>query len=250
MDELDYEKEVENCELFRSQMNTVGAQTLGDIIVIPQVYKQYSSNRVLTSQWIEGTKLNKMDMSTEQGRMLVKKLTQVLLNCYLVQLLDTGFLHSDPHSGNFLVTANGKLCILDYGLMTSVDEDKRYALLDYVTHLLCKDYASTLNDLITLEFIPASIRGDQEKLDYIVPIVGDLLTKLSRGGGTKALKIDDVSNKLQSLSKEYPIVIPAYFGLILRAFRYLLLIVPLCVSYRMYYFVIIIYERLLSVTSI
>lgn len=43
-----------------------------------------------------------------------------LLNSYLVQLLDNGFLHADPHPGNFLLQRDGTLCVLDFGLMTEV----------------------------------------------------------------------------------------------------------------------------------
>ncbi|CAN0100711.1 unnamed protein product, partial [Sphacelaria rigidula] len=43
-----------------------------------------------------------------------------LLNSYLVQLLDNGFLHADPHPGNFLLQEDGTLCVLDFGLMTEV----------------------------------------------------------------------------------------------------------------------------------
>lgn len=42
------------------------------------------------------------------------------MNSYLVQLLDNGFLHADPHPGNFLIQEDGTLCVLDFGLMTEV----------------------------------------------------------------------------------------------------------------------------------
>lgn len=43
-----------------------------------------------------------------------------MLNCYLIQLLETGFLHADPHLGNLIRTPEGQICILDFGLMTEV----------------------------------------------------------------------------------------------------------------------------------
>lgn len=119
-----------------------------------------------------------------------------LLNSYLVQLLDNGFLHADPHPGNFLLQDDGTLCVLDFGLMTEVrrvklplrrnclllirsplktrpsfsthvlhsatvrpvnalcleqvTEEQSYALLEYVCHLIAKDYPATLDDLIVL----------------------------------------------------------------------------------------------------
>lgn len=50
-----------------------------------------------------------------------------LLNSYLVQLLDNGFLHADPHPGNFLLQDDGTLCVLDFGLMTEVRHDATVA---------------------------------------------------------------------------------------------------------------------------
>jgi predicted unusual protein kinase regulating ubiquinone biosynthesis (AarF/ABC1/UbiB family) len=47
----------------------------------------------------------------------------------------------------------GKLCILDYGLMTTVDEDKRFALLEFVSNLLAKDYDATLDGLVYVYII-------------------------------------------------------------------------------------------------
>jgi aarF domain-containing kinase len=135
-----------------------------------------------------------------------------------VQLLETGFLHADPHPGNFLVTSSGKLCILDYGLMTSIEVDRRIALVEYVTHLLAKDYDATLDDLIVLGFIPETITEDAERRAIVAPLLGQVLGQLSAGGGAKSLNIDAVGQQIETLSKQYPIVIPAYFGLVVRAF--------------------------------
>ena len=64
------------------------------------------------------SKVDAIDASTEAGRERLKKIVATLLNSYLAQLLESGFLHADPHPGNFLCTPDGKLCVLDMGLMT------------------------------------------------------------------------------------------------------------------------------------
>ena len=51
----------------------------------------------------------------------MRELCTTLLNAYLIQLLETGHLHADPHPGNLIRTPDGKICILDFGLMTEVD---------------------------------------------------------------------------------------------------------------------------------
>ena len=216
-DELDYLQEVDSSEKFKMQMSD-RKTTMGDSVVVPSPYREYSSKMLLISEWIDGTKLSKIDTTTEQGRDTVRKLTRVLLNSYLVQLLETGFLHADPHPGNFLVTSEGKLCILDYGLMTTVDEDKRFALLEFVSHLLAKDYEATLDGLVILGFVPDAIVSDPVKRKKVAPLLASVFEQISNGGGAFTISIGDISKEVGGLSNEYPLVIPPYFGLILRAF--------------------------------
>jgi hypothetical protein len=65
----------------------------------------------------------------------VRELCNTLLSAYLIQLLDTGFLHADPHPGNLIRTPDGKICVLDFGLMTEVTAEQRIALVEYISHL-------------------------------------------------------------------------------------------------------------------
>jgi predicted unusual protein kinase regulating ubiquinone biosynthesis (AarF/ABC1/UbiB family) len=99
-----------------------------------------------------------------------------------------------------------------------VTESQRYALLEYVSHLTAKDYEATLGDLITLGFIPPEIGADPAKAALVAPLLGTVLEQLSNGGGANSITVDTVGEEIQELGRAYPIVIPSYFGLILRAF--------------------------------
>ena len=59
----------------------------------------------------------------------------MLLNSYMVQFLETGYLHGDPHPGNFILMEDGRLGILDYGLMTEITADKRMSFIEFLMHL-------------------------------------------------------------------------------------------------------------------
>lgn len=74
----------------------------------------------------------------------VRKLCNTLLNCYLTQLLETGTLHADPHPGNLIRTPDGKICILDFGLMTDVTPQQSMALVEYISHLSVQARPSAL----------------------------------------------------------------------------------------------------------
>jgi hypothetical protein len=72
---------------------------------------------------------------SESGASDVRELCNTLLSAYLIQLLDTGLLHADPHPGNLIRTNDGKICVLDFGLMTEVTPEQRIALVEYIAHL-------------------------------------------------------------------------------------------------------------------
>ena len=71
------------------------------------------------------------------------------------QLLETGLLHADPHPGNLIRTPDGRICILDFGLMTEVPPERAQALVEYIAHLSVEDFeAVVMHDLPALGFIP------------------------------------------------------------------------------------------------
>jgi len=216
LDELDYLQEAKNGERFCIEMSK--SEELGKAILVPKVFNQYNTRYLLISEWIEGERINKIDVTAKEGRERLEKIVATLLNAYLTQLLETGFLHADPHPGNFLCTPDGRLCILDYGLMTEVTEDQRYAILEYVSHLSAKDYEATLNDLIILGFIPKEVGEDPAKAAIVAPLLGHVLEQLVGGGGVKAMTVETVGEEIEELGKQYPVMIPSYFGLIIRAF--------------------------------
>jgi aarF domain-containing kinase len=101
--EMDYRKEAAMITRFEADLESLEG------IVIPKPYPAYTTRRVLCTQWMEGEKLS------ESRAEDVKELCTTLLNAYLIQLLDTGLLHADPHPGNLIRTPDGKICILDFG---------------------------------------------------------------------------------------------------------------------------------------
>ncbi|KAK6161792.1 hypothetical protein DH2020_005173 [Rehmannia glutinosa] len=129
-------------------------------VVVPKTYLKYTARKVLTTQWIEGEKLSQ---STESD---VGELVNVGVICYLKQLLDTGFFHADPHPGNLIRTPDGKLAILDFGLVTKLTDDQKYGMIEAIAHLIHRDYAAIVKDFVKLGFIPEGVN-----LDPILPVL-------------------------------------------------------------------------------
>lgn len=227
IEELDYENEADNQRKFARTI--ADCELVRDTVVVPEVL--YSSPEVLVQEWLPGRKLTEEGAAKEQADRVVK----VLLNSYMVQFLETGYLHGDPHPGNFVLMPSGKLGILDYGLMTTIEPEKRVAFIEYIMHVQAKMYDRCLDDLVNLEFLPAGIAGDAEARDIIVPGLANTLSILYEGSGDlreqqkkfikqredlqSTGKLEILREKLQGIAKKYgSFRLPGYMTLILRAF--------------------------------
>lgn len=200
-EELDYVNEGENGTFFAEMMRKDLPQ-----VVVPKTYNKYTSRKVLTTQWIDGEKLSQ---STEND---VGELVNVGVICYLKQLLDTGFFHADPHPGNLIRTPDGKLAILDFGLVTKLTDDQKYGMIEAIAHLIHRDYEAIVKDFVKLDFIPEGVN-----LDPILPVLAKVFDQALEGGGAKNINFQELASDLAQITFDYPFRIPPYFALIIRA---------------------------------
>lgn len=204
--ELDYVNEASNQQEFRNDL-LLHCHHLP--VTIPRVYTDLSTRTVLTTEWVDGAKL-----SDVQDRNLMRKLIPVGVELFLTQLLDTGHFHGDPHPGNLLVTPEGKLCLLDFGLCCRIGLDERQALTTAVYHLLTQNFDELVEkDAKTLGFLPADLDVTELK-----PLLVQILTA---GMGTSDLrqrqrKLMEISNELNQVFFQYPFTVPPYFALVTR----------------------------------
>mmetsp|Transcript_30647 Transcript_30647/g.99664 ORF Transcript_30647/g.99664 Transcript_30647/m.99664 type:complete len:823 (-) Transcript_30647:51-2519(-) len=210
--ELDYLQEAKNGTEFQAAMR---ARALLNITT-PTVVDNLTTSKVLVTEWIEGVRLEESDADD------VSRLCGVALNAYLTMLLDTGTLHADPHPGNLLRTNDGRLCILDWGLVTPVSEERQYALIEYIAHLVSEDYSSIPSDLVALGFVPPGSERVVEELG-VVRVLSAVLAQLSAGGGAASINFDALIGELSAMTSTYGNLfqIPPYFAYILRSFAVL-----------------------------
>lgn len=123
--EIDYAHEAQNARRFYH--NFAGSST----VVIPKVYDEYVSKHVLTQEYSDGIRLSDIGRIEEAG-LDKKKISTDIANAYLKMIFDDGFYHADPHPGNILVTPDGKIVFLDFGMAGYVDPDLREWLADLI----------------------------------------------------------------------------------------------------------------------
>jgi hypothetical protein len=111
VNELNYLQEADNARYFMEQ---IADTPLRDVVFAPAVVDEYTTSRVLVTEWIDGERL---DRSSKDD---ITILCSICMNTYLTMLLESGLLHCDPHPGNLLRTPDGRLCILDWGMVTNI----------------------------------------------------------------------------------------------------------------------------------
>lgn len=145
--ECDFRNEVANSEVFASAHAALG------FITTPPAFPAFCSRRVLVSEWIDGRSPTQLLREEGAGASDVLSLVRMGIQCSLVQLLVTGCMHGDPHSGNLLLTKEGKLCYLDFGLIVRVSGKHRQAMMAALVHLGLGEWSRLVEDLDNLDLL-------------------------------------------------------------------------------------------------
>ncbi len=203
-EELNYTHEGHNAERF--------AELYGHIpeIYVPKIYWQYCGRKVLTMEWIDGTKLTNIKEIQAQG-IDATHLVEVGVNCSLRQLLEHGFFHADPHPGNLLAMPDGRLAYLDFGMMSTIKPYQRYGLIEAVVHLVNRDFEALAYDYIKLDFL----KPDTD-LTPIIPALGAVFGN-ALGASVAELNFKSITDKMSAMMYELPFSVPAYYALIIRS---------------------------------
>ena len=203
-EEMDYINEAENAEKFRL-MHEKNIK-----IAVPKIYQEFTSRRVLTMEWIEGTKLTNLEDVKNLG-IDPDEMIDIGVQCSLEQLLEHGFFHADPHPGNLLALEDGRLCYLDFGMMSEVSRDSRSGLIQAVVHLVNKNFDKLSHDFVKLGFLSKEVN-----LEPIVPAFQDVFVNAIELGVSK-MDFKSVTDDMSGVMYKFPFKLPPYYALIIRS---------------------------------
>ena len=147
--ELDFRHEARDQRFFNAQNPTP------DKVFAPEIIGEFATRRMLVMERINGRRVDQAPLTPEQGKALAHAGATSLLH----QILIAGFFHADPHSGNVLVTTDGRLCLLDWGLAGHLTRRMRYTLADIFMAVAAHDAEQIVQ-------VGMSLAGPRAKPDF------------------------------------------------------------------------------------
>ncbi|MGD9148379.1 MAG: AarF/ABC1/UbiB kinase family protein, partial [Anaerolineae bacterium] len=204
-EELDYVHEAHLTEHFGTDVQEMHG------IYAPRVYWEFTSRRVLTTEYIEGIKVTEKE-DLEAAGVNIRGLLSQGVRANLKQLFEHGLFHADPHPGNLLVLPeDGTLVFIDFGMMGIVSEDQKERIVEIFVDVINQRPENLKENLIALGFLRPDVRWDE-----LVPLANDLF-KTIFGSADHRYSFQDTTNSFAPLLYEYEFRIPVNFAYITRS---------------------------------
>ena len=203
-EEIDYVKEGRNADRFRYNFQTWLA------VRVPKIYWSHTSQRVLTLEFIRGTKVTDLEALAAR-RISAVKVNRLLVRTYLKQLLEDGFFHADPHPGNLLVMDSGHLAFFDFGMVGRITPQLQSRMIDAFFHVVARDVQGLGQDIINLNFLKPGV--DPETIRPVVEKLFKVYLNLKLG----EVKFKELTYDLAEVMYEYPFRLPSNFTYVMRA---------------------------------
>lgn len=206
LEELDFLNEGRNAERV-AQFNRKNKDLL-----IPKIYWSFSRSSVLTMQYIPGIPLSQMinseksmggDFSDYNPHQVAKQLSHELLK----QILQDGFFHADPHPGNILILPEGKIGLIDFGIIGTLNPVMRYQLTDLIAALVHGKDEQVLEMLTQMGIVPEHLNREAFRAD-----LSALRTKHFRS--SEKLHLGESIQDFFNIVLQHGIYIPSEFVLI------------------------------------
>ena len=201
--EMDYSRERDILEEIRGNF----ADT--DAIDIPEPIDPVCSPRVLTMEYIPGTKINDIETLNEKG-LDRTELATTLQEVYLQMIIEDGVFHADPHPGNLAVKDDGTIIFYDFGMSSTVDPFIQEKIVEFYIAVANQDIDAILDTLIDMGTL--SPTADRQ-------VMGDVLELAiadARGENIEQYRVNQIIEQVESTIYEFPLRLPRNLALVLR----------------------------------
>jgi ubiquinone biosynthesis protein len=205
--ELNFSIEAQNCERLKKNLEHIDRD---GYIHVPKVYKEHSSEQVLVLEFLDGTPFNQFRSIQEMGLGMAQKLEKCI-ELFTHTLLADGFFHADLHGGNFFILKDGRIGIIDFGLMGTLSKKNRANLIAILYAVISHNYDNLVYEFLDVaeyERVPDHEELIRDIKDAISPYVGMSIQETNMS--------ELVRNLIRTLSK-HELYLPREWFIIFRA---------------------------------
>ncbi|MFN8273848.1 MAG: AarF/UbiB family protein [Flavobacteriaceae bacterium] len=195
-EETDYQLELQQSEAVRIACSKIEG------LQFPKYYPEYSSDRIITMDWMRGQHLSEF-CATETNPEKRQRVAQTLWNFYMYQIHALRKFHADPHPGNFLVDADGQLIAIDFGCMKQIPSSFYKPYFEISSPDVLNDAFKFKNKLIELEILKTTDSPAEEK--FFTELFHELLTLFTQPIQHEEFDFSDASfqQKIAQLSEKF-----------------------------------------------
>lgn len=201
--ELSFVNELDNIERF--SRNFKGHRS----IYLARVFPELSNDNILCMEFIQGAKITDKQALIEMG-LKPAQIAENGLDLYLIQVLEHGFFHADPHPGNLIVLQSGQIAFIDFGSMGSMMPIEKEMLEDFISHFMAQDARRLI---MTLKRMALRFNvSDEHQLERDIHGFFNLL----EGASLQEMDIKEVLTKFSAILNQNEILMPDHLYLLVR----------------------------------
>jgi ubiquinone biosynthesis protein len=201
--ELDFTHEGKNSEIIAASMADIQE------IKIPAIYWQYSGEKVLTMEFVEGCRIDDVDTIRTYNVDPVH-IADVGFHAYIRQIFRDGFFHADPHPGNLLVSPEGRLIFLDFGMVVLIRPERRKIFIRVLMSIVSCDVDTLVESFEKL--------GLEFRAEDIEPLKDELYAALREYQTSELgqLNVGSAMDSLPKIMQKYNVMVPGSLMMVLK----------------------------------
>jgi predicted unusual protein kinase regulating ubiquinone biosynthesis (AarF/ABC1/UbiB family) len=201
--EMDYAHEARRQELVRANFAD------DPRVRIPPVVAGLTTDRVIVSEYVEGTKISNVSTLRSMGVDTTELATR-LLEAYIRMIIEDGVFHADPHPGNLAVQSDGTIVFYDFGLTGTLSERRRDELFEFYVAVASEDIEGVLDAFEGMGALDPD--ADREFMRAGMELAFDNL----RGGEVDVSEVRELVEGFQGTLREFPMRLPRDLALMVR----------------------------------
>jgi ubiquinone biosynthesis protein len=200
--EIDFSREARYIQIAKTKIEQTSD------IVIPEVFTEFSTPRVLVTEFVSGTKItSNTDLETDDR----KALAAAGMQSAIVQILEYGFFHADPHPGNMVITRDNRLCLMDWGMVGRLTQEERNDLLFLIRAAVDKDSRKLAQLVLSLATTGKEVQVRHLEKDLME--IMDIYLSLP----LKEIQVKTLLEDVVEVMKSHALRLPADLSIIIKA---------------------------------